>query len=949
MLRPPRTTTKGKRVSCYLRVSVALLCAALAVLTDVSHAGVNSWSIKGPPGGSFRDMRASATDSKVFYAIYSRSVHGSVDGGVTWTTLQNFASQVNGLAVDPSDGNRLYVSVLDHGLFRSDDRGQSFVQVAPAGSGLWGVGTNASRVYYAGANRSVHRSTDRGQTWSTTSSAPQTLAKIIVDPNDNDAVYAFNGPFVIRSTDGGSTWTQTDVNPGAGTSIADIAQLSATQLIVACNDGLRYSSDSGATWTLAGAGSFASIAVDPSTPGRAIAASRGIAPLRVTSNYGVDWSTLGSLPSLRPAGVSFNATAPTRIVVLGEQGALYSNNDAQIWTEAAVSPIASAPTQFATTLAANSKVYTYTIGGGSGLFATSGDAGWQRLNLAAVQALNPGSELGQASLAVKPGAPNSIFFGVFNRGVFRSIDGGQSWSAPNTDLDGFSPQVFAFDPQDPNTMYVSVYKVSATPAAGIYRSTDGGVTWAPYSTNLPTNLFGMDMQVDPADPTRMFLAAHQGFFADASGGLYRSLDRGLTWNQSFAGQDVRSIAIDPSNPSRLYVAAESGLQISDDGGGFFIANNQFASLANDTASSVVIDPVVSTTIYAASLDPGYSFAIQRSSSVLRSVDAGATWEVLRSPSDAGGPWYIGQLVLDPNRPSLLYAGTGVHGAAAFEVAPDLRVEISEHSGTRPKDHESAFNMRAVNNGPYHATAVKLSAVLPAGLTNVSISADRGTCSNTTCTIPVLRVGQEINAVVRYTTPASAIFIPVTASVAAHENDAAANDNSAQASVVTGDPGDLGIALTPSTASVMQGKSVTYTVTVTNLGTTSASDSIVNFELGSSFTLGSVPGGCSSAAGSASCNLGALAPGASHALSFMAVATNAGSVQARANVTLGPTMADVNPTDNEATSSVTATPTAPRRGSGGGGSMDILMLLGGLLLLLAERRVPGASAGERGRK
>jgi uncharacterized repeat protein (TIGR01451 family) len=521
--------------------------------------------------------------------------------------------------------------------------------------------------------------------------------------------------------------------------------------------------------------------------------------------------------------------------------------------------------------------------------------------------------------------------------VFRSVDGGQSWTAPNADLNGFSPQVFAFDPQDANTMYVNVYNVATTPAAGIYRSNDGGVTWSPHSTNLPTNLFGMDMQVDPADPTRMFLAVYQGFFGDTPGGLYRSVDRGLTWSQTFTGQDVRSIAIDPSTTSRVYVATESGLQISSDGGDTFTVNGAFATIANDAASSIVIDPVVPTTIYAASLDPGYSFGVQRSSSILRSVDAGDTWEVLRSPTDAGGPWYVSQVVLDPNQPALLYAGTGAHGAATFEVAPDLHVEISDHEGTRPKNSESTFSLRAVNNGPYHATAVNLSATLPPGLTNVSITADRGTCSTTACTIPVLRVGEEVNAVVSYTTPTAAIYIPVTATVEAHENDSVATDNTARASAITGDPGDLSIALTPSATSIRQGANVTYTATVTNRGTSSANDGTVNFQLGSTFTLGSVPNGCSWAGGSASCNLSPLAPGASQAFSFRAVATNAGSVEATANVAFGPTTADINPADNAATSSVTATTRAPRRGGGGGGSMDIATLLGGLLLMFASRR------------
>jgi uncharacterized repeat protein (TIGR01451 family) len=324
------------------------------------------------------------------------------------------------------------------------------------------------------------------------------------------------------------------------------------------------------------------------------------------------------------------------------------------------------------------------------------------------------------------------------------------------------------------------------------------------------------------------------------------------------------------------------------------------------------------------------------------VDAGETWEVLRAAADAGGPWYIGQLVLDPNHPAMIHATTGVRGAATFEVAPDLQVEITNHDGTRPQGSESTFNMRAVNNGPYHATTVKLWAALPPGLTNVSITADRGTCSTTTCKIPVLRVGEAVNAVVRYTTPAAAIYIPVTATVTAHENDSVASNNSAQASAITGESGDLGIAITPSSTRVTQGSNVGYTVTVTNRGATSTNEGSVNFRLGSSFTLGPLPGGCSSASNGASCSVGALAPGASKTFPFTAVATNAGTVEATVDVTFGSTMADINPHDNTATSSVTATaPTASgssggRRG-GGGGSMDLVALIGGLLLLIARRR------------
>jgi uncharacterized repeat protein (TIGR01451 family) len=931
---------KGKRVSSDLRLSVAVWCASLAMLAGPSQAGTNTWTVKGPAGGIFHDVRSSSTDANIFYAAYGSSVHRSTDGGVTWTTLRDFASQVNSIAVDPTDGNRIYVAVIDDGLFRSDNRGQSFVQVATPGSGLWGVGTNGSTTYYP-IETQVYRSVDHGQSWTATALAPQTLTKLLVDPNNSDVVYGFNEVKVIRSLDGGLTWTEARVNPnGTGTRIAEIAQLSTTHLIAVANDGLYASSDRGDTWTQTSGGSFASIAVDPSTPGRAVATSRTAAPLSLTTDYGATWTTFGNLPVLKTEGASFDARTSTHIVILGQQGALYTNDNALNWTEAALSPAASHPAHFATTRAANSKVYAYTEESGGGLFATSGDAGWRRLNLAAAQALNPNAVFGEARLAVKPGSPDSIFFGVFNRGVFRSQDGGQSWTAPNTDLAGFASQVFGFDPRDANTLYVSVAGVSSTPTAGLYRSTDGGMSWAPHSTNLAVNLESKDLQVDPNDPTRMFLGVFQGNHSGSPGGLYRSTDRGLSWNQSFIGRDVNSIAIDPTDSARMYVGTENGLRVSNDSGDSFIANTAFDSIVHNAVSSIVIDPAVPTTIYAASNDPGYS-GPRASSWILRSVDAGDTWEVLRATSDAGGPWYVENLVLDPNHPALIYASTTQRGAATFQVAPDLSVAISDHSGTRPRGQESTFNLRAVNNGPYNATVVNLSATLPAGLTNVSISADRGTCSTTTCTVPVLRVGEAVNAVVRYTTPAAALYLPVAATVAAYENDPVATDNAAQASAITGDPGDLGIAIVPSTTHVTQGSNVTYTVTVTNRGAAPSSEGTLDFHLGAGFTLSTLPSGCSSATGGASCTVGALAPGASQVFTFTAAATNVGSVEATANAAFGPTMADTNLTDNSASSSVTATSAPSGNGGrrGGGGAFNFATLLSALLVLLFRRRSP----------
>jgi hypothetical protein len=210
------------------------------------------------------------------------------------------------------------------------------------------------------------------------------------------------------------------------------------------------------------------------------------------------------------------------------------------------------------------------------------------------------------------------------------------------------------------------------------------------------------------------------------------------------------------------------------------------------------------------------------------------------------------------------------------------------------------------------------------------------------------VGEEINAVVRYTAPANAMVLPVTATVSGNENDAAAADNSVQASAIAGDPGDLGVTVVPSTTTVTQGGNVTYTVTVTNRSTAASNEGNVTFTLGSAFTLGTLPNGCTASNGGASCGLGTIAVGGSQTFTFSAVATNSGAVIASATVATRSDVADIDPANNSATSAVTATtpppppppvpPSGGNTGGGGGGSMNLVTLLGGLLLLAGRRRL-----------
>ncbi|HSN87656.1 MAG TPA: hypothetical protein VL025_12910, partial [Thermoanaerobaculia bacterium] len=218
-----------------------------------------------------------------------------------------------------------------------------------------------------------------------------------------------------------------------------------------------------------------------------------------------------------------------------------------------------------------------------------------------------GPEGGDAvSLAVSP--DRVLWAGLSNAGgLFRSSDGGESWSRTGGELGHQSILAVAADPVRPKLVYAGTWN-------GFFRSIDGGRTWARSNQGLPS-YSGQPAEVralavDPRHPRRVF--------ALSGGGLYLSRNQGRSWElllQSYA----EAFAIAPSDPRVLYVLESFGRGRRSTDGGLTWTPMNLGFYGYD-AFFLAVHPTDPELVWAA------VHIESRGPALLRSEDGGRSWE-----------------------------------------------------------------------------------------------------------------------------------------------------------------------------------------------------------------------------------------------------------------------------------------------------------------------------------
>jgi len=456
------------------------------------------------------------------------------------------------LTADPT-GTVYHAASLHGGLITTSNFGVTWL---PANTGIQNLfagalaltNTGGERRLFVGSDFAIHRSVN-GE-FDVMTELRQAVFDLQVDPSNPQTIYAgTERGGVFKSIDGGASWASASENI-VPAQILDVTQASdGGRLFAATTSGLYSSDDNGAQWTLSNTGDLSFILSMVADPTRAPIVYVGGPEGQVyrSGDGGLSW--IRAANGLPRESIIRLAIAPwEKTYAITASGALYaSSDDGRNWfsTSTGVSHPAVA---LATDPVRAWVLYLATSGGGVYKSESSG-LQWTPRN----QGLGSSFVF---SVAVDPSNPARLFAGT-DHGLYRSTDEADHWTAAGAGLPAGAVTQIAIDPSNGQHLWASIER------AGIFRSQDGGATWTSANgspaNGLPTA--GVVPVVLERDTSATLFAG------TPVNGIYRSDDGGTSWRRSSTGLTlfVRGLVIVPTEQTIYAGSLGAGVFKSNDG------------------------------------------------------------------------------------------------------------------------------------------------------------------------------------------------------------------------------------------------------------------------------------------------------------------------------------------------------------------------------------------------
>jgi hypothetical protein len=247
-------------------------------------------------------------------------------------------------------------------------------------------------------------------------------------------------------------------------------------------------------------------------------------------------------------------------------------------------------------------------------------------------------------LLIHPTTPNTMWAGADGGGIWKTTDGGVTWQAADDFLASLSISSFAMRPGDTSTIYAATGALGSHTGlggAGVFKSIDGGTSWSQLTNTSPaTNSdfqFVYQLAIDPTNSNTVIAAT--------SGGAYITANGGTMWTKiAAAATRAYNVAIHPANSSLRVIAMSDGtVRIATDGSTY---NTYTIAASPASYTRIALAPSDQNIMYALVYNSG-------TTTLYRSGTGGTSWSPITTPTGdiRGQLYYTGGLWIDPTNPN----------------------------------------------------------------------------------------------------------------------------------------------------------------------------------------------------------------------------------------------------------------------------------------------------------
>ena len=270
------------------------------------------------------------------------------------------------------------------------------------------------------------------------------------------------------------------------------------------------------------------------------------------------------------------------------------------------------------------------------------------------------------------GKSKTFYMGATGGGVWKTINGGQTWNNVSDGYFGGSIGAVAVSESDPNIVYVGTgektVRGNVSPGyGGFWKSEDAGETWKKLNLDIDQVQVGR-IKIHPKNPNIVFIAIMGDLFKNSKNrGIYKTNDGGNTWKKTLYSNE-RSGAVDISfesdNPRVMYASTWNirrtpySLESGGDGSAIWkstdegetwmnISNNKGLPSGIWGISGVAVSPVNSNIVYA--------LIENKNGGLYKSIDSGKSWKLINSDRNLRQrAWYYTRIYADTKNENRVY-------------------------------------------------------------------------------------------------------------------------------------------------------------------------------------------------------------------------------------------------------------------------------------------------------